>query len=61
MVIGVVAGVVKAPGIVGAARAGLIHAIVTEAMTAEAVLALLDGSKGDSGSPPSRPRPNTSL
>jgi DNA-binding transcriptional regulator LsrR (DeoR family) len=59
MVIGVVAGVVKAPGIVGAARAGLIHAIVTEAMTAEAVLALLDGSKGDSGSPPSRPRPNT--
>jgi DNA-binding transcriptional regulator LsrR (DeoR family) len=39
LVIGVAAGPVKAAGIVGAARAGLVGALVTDARTAEAVLA----------------------
>jgi DNA-binding transcriptional regulator LsrR (DeoR family) len=42
LVIGVAAGRAKAPAIVGAVRAGLINALVTEATTAEAMLALLD-------------------
>jgi hypothetical protein len=38
----VAAGEVKAPAIVGAARAGLVDVLVTEATTAEAVLTALD-------------------
>jgi DNA-binding transcriptional regulator LsrR (DeoR family) len=38
LVIGVAAGVAKAPAIIGAARAGLISALVTDVVTAEAVL-----------------------
>jgi DNA-binding transcriptional regulator LsrR (DeoR family) len=42
LVIGVAAGRAKAPAIVGAVRAGLINALVTEATTAEAILTLLE-------------------
>lgn len=41
MVVGVAAGVEKAPGIVGASRARLINALATDDRTAEAVLRLL--------------------
>ncbi len=41
IVVGVAAGTVKAPGIVGAARAKLIDALATDERTAEAVLELL--------------------
>ncbi len=40
--IGVASGPAKARAIIGAARAGLISALVTDAVTAEAVLAALD-------------------
>jgi DNA-binding transcriptional regulator LsrR (DeoR family) len=40
-VVGVAAGAVKAPGIIGAARARLISALATDQRTAEAVLALI--------------------
>jgi DNA-binding transcriptional regulator LsrR (DeoR family) len=46
LVVGVAAGSAKAPGILGAVHAGLIHAIVTDASTARAVLALLEAGAG---------------
>jgi hypothetical protein len=46
------AGDDKARDIVGAARAGLVEAIVTAAITAQAVLALLDTPDGATGEPP---------
>jgi DNA-binding transcriptional regulator LsrR (DeoR family) len=52
LVVGVAAGVDRARDIVGAARAGLVDAIVTEAITAQAVLAVLDTPDGATGEPP---------
>ncbi len=42
--IGVAAGEAKAPSIIGAARANLINALVTDSNTAQAVLRLLSGA-----------------
>jgi hypothetical protein len=52
LTLGVAAGVDKAWDIVGAVRAGLVEAIVTEAITAKAVLALLDMPDGATSEPP---------
>jgi hypothetical protein len=52
LVVGVAAGVDNARDIVGAARAGPVDAIVTGAITAQAVLALLDTPDGATGEPP---------
>jgi DNA-binding transcriptional regulator LsrR (DeoR family) len=41
LVVGAAAGVAKAPGIIGAARAKLIDSLATDEATAEAVLELL--------------------
>lgn len=43
--IGLVAGPAKAGAVIGAARSGLISALVTDAQTAEAVLELLDTAR----------------
>jgi DNA-binding transcriptional regulator LsrR (DeoR family) len=46
LVIGVAAGPAKAEAVIGAARAGLINALVTDVTTAEAVLDAVDAAKG---------------
>jgi DNA-binding transcriptional regulator LsrR (DeoR family) len=55
LVLGVAGGAVKAPGIVGAARAGLISALATDQLAAQAIVALLEDEGG--AAPATRPGP----